>query len=367
MRRLLTLLALWAAVAAPPPAHAARILEVCEVAGVRPNQLVGYGLVVGLRNTGDIGQARFTLQSVAAALRRLGATIDPGMIQTMNAAAVMVTATLPPNANPGMAIDVTVSSIGNARSLAGGQLIQTPLFGADGQVYAVGQGAVLLGGFGATGGSGSSVQVNHLTAGRVPGGGLVERRVAGSGPPTDGPIRLTLRDPSFITARRVVTAIDEALQPGTARALDSGTVEVTVPETYAEDRIGLLAMIQQLEVEPDAPARVVIDERTGTVVIGANVRIGRAAVAQGGLTVTIDEAPIVSQPGPLSGGDTAVVPDSDVEATVEGGALRVVGPTATLADVVNALNSLGARPRDLIAIFQAMASAGALHARIEVQ
>lgn len=350
----------------PPSGHASRILELCEVAGVRENQLVGYGLVVGLNNTGDSGQARFTLQSTAAMLRRLGATIDPAMIQTRNAAAVMVTATLPSAANPGTHIDVTVSSLGNARSLSGGTLLQTPLYGADRRVYAVGQGAVILGGFGASGQSGSSSSRNHLTTGRVPEGGIVERRVRGSGVPERGPLTLSLRDPSFITARRVAEAINREVGAGRARPVDSGTVRVTVPDAQA-DRVALLAQIQTLEVEPETRARVVIDERTGTVVIGANVRIREVAIAQGGLTVQVREQEAVSQPGALAGGTTTTVEQSDVTAQAEGGSLQRVGPTASLQDVVNALNALGARPRDLIVIFQALRAAGALSAEIEVQ
>lgn len=350
---------------APATTRAARILEVCEVAGVRDNQLVGYGLVVGLANTGDSGQARFTLQSTAAMLRRLGATIDPAMIQTRNAAAVMVTATLPPSANAGTHIDVTVSSLGNARSLQGGTLLQTPLYGADRRVYAVAQGAVLLGGFGASGASGSSVQRNHLTAGRVPEGGIVERRVEGNGLASEGPVTLTLRDPSFITARRIADAINGELGDGRARALDSGTVRVNVPQ--AEDRVVLMARIQQLQVEPDRRARVVIDERTGTVVVGANVQISEVAIAQGGLTVLVAEQEAVSQPDALADGETTTVDQSNVQVESEGGALRRIGPAASLQDVVNALNALGAQPRDLIAIFQALRTAGALQAEIEVQ
>ncbi|MGF1465932.1 MAG: flagellar basal body P-ring protein FlgI [Sandaracinaceae bacterium] len=348
-------------------ARADRILEVCDVAGVRPNQLVGYGLVVGLNNTGDTGQSRFTLQSTAAMLRRLGATIDPRMIQTRNAAAVMVTATLPAGASPGTRIDVNVSSMGNARSLVGGTLVQTPLYGADRRVYAAAQGPVLLGGFGARGQSGSRVTVNHLTAGRVPEGGIVERQVTGAGLPTEGPLTLNLREPSFITAQRIALRIDEELGEGTARAVGSGAVEVQVPETYAANRVGLLARLQELEVDPEQRARVVIDERTGTVVLGANVRIREAAIAQGALTVAIAETPVVSQPNPLADGDTTVVDDSDVQVQVDAGAMRRVAPTASLGDVVNALNALGARPRDLIAIFQALRTAGALSAEIEVQ
>ena len=351
----------------PSHADASRILELTDVAGVRENQLVGYGLVVGLANTGDTGASRFTLQSVAAMLRRLGATIDPSMIQTRNAAAVMVTATLPPEGNPGTPIDVTVSSMGNARSLQGGTLLQTPLMGADGQVYAVAQGGVMVGGFGVVGASGSSATLNHLTAGRVPNGGIIERRAPGSSFATEGPILLTLRDPSFVTSRRIATAIEAALGTGSATAIDASSVAISVPDAYATDRVGLLAAVQMLEVEPAASARVVVDERTGTIVVGAAVRLREAAVAHGGLTIEIEESTAVSQPGPFSGGDTALAPSSDVGMEEQTGGLHHVAPAASLHDVVTAMNALGATPRDLITIFQALHSAGALDAEIEVQ
>lgn len=351
----------------PAHADASRILELTDVAGVRENQLVGYGLVVGLANTGDTGASRFTLQSVAAMLRRLGATIDPSMIQTRNAAAVMVTATLPPEGNPGTPIDVTVSSMGNARSLQGGTLLQTPLMGADGEVYAVAQGAVMVGGFGASGASGSSIALNHLTAGRVPSGGIIERRAPGSGFATDGPILLTLRDPSFVTSRRIATAIEAALGTGSATAIDASSVAITVPDAYVADRVGLLAAVQLLDVEPEASARVVIDERTGTVVVGAAVRLREAAVAHGGLTIEIAESTAVSQPMPFGEGDTVAAPSTQVEMEEEVGDLHHLAAAASLSDVVAAMNALGATPRDLITIFQALHSAGALDAEIEVQ
>lgn len=352
----------------PSGVEAARILEVCDVSGVRSNQIIGYGLVVGLDNTGDFGQARFTLQSTAAMLRRLGARVEPDMmLQSRNAAAVIVTATLPGPANPGTRIDVQVSSLGNARSLAGGTLLQTPLYGADRQVYAVAQGPLLLGGFGAQGRTGSALRRNHLTAGRVPEGAIVERRAPGNGVPDEGPIDLTLREPSFLTAERVAAAIVQDLGEGAARAVDSGTVRLTVPDAYARDRVGLLARVQLLEVEPERRARVVIDERTGTVVIGAHVRVREAAIAQEGLTVEIREQPAVAQPLPLGAGQTTVVDQSDVRAEGSGTMLRAVPQTTSLREVVDALNALGVRPRDLIAIFQALRTAGALDAEIEVQ
>jgi flagellar P-ring protein precursor FlgI len=355
-------------IAAPRSASAARIEDLCEVGGVRPNQLIGYGLVVGLNNTGDRGQARFTLQSTAAMLRRLGATIDPAAIQTRNAAAVMVTATLPARASSGMRLDVNVASLGNARSLFGGVLLQTPLYGADRKVYAVAQGPVLVGGFAAAGATGSSVQQNHVTTGRVPEGALVERPVEAPRLGGNGAVFLQLRDPSFTTAQRIVEAVNAAVGTDVARAEDHALVRVELPQESREDVVSFVARLQLLEVEPDAPARVVVDERTGTVALGANVRIGEVAVAQGGLTVEISERVAVSQPNALAGaGQTAVVPQTDVTATAQPGALTRIAPTATLQDVVTALNALGARPRDLVPIFQALHTAGALRARIEVQ
>jgi flagellar P-ring protein precursor FlgI len=348
-------------------AHASRVSELADVVGVRENQLVGYGLVVGLANTGDTGASRFTLQSVAAMLRRLGATIDPAMIQTRNAAAVMVTATLPPSANPGAPIDVTVSSLGNARSLQGGTLLQTPLLGADGLVYAVAQGSLMLGGFGASGASGSSATHNHLTAGRVPGGGIVERRAPGSDLVEQGPLLLSLRSPSFVTARRLADAVDAAIGAGTATALDASIVSIEVPATYTADRVGLLARVMMVEVEPPASARVVIDERTGTVVVGAAVRLRQAAVAHGGLTVQIAESTSVSQPLPLGAGATVAAPSTEIAIGEESGALHTLPASASLEDVVAAMNMLGATPRDLITIFQALHRAGALDAELEVQ
>ena len=349
----------------PGSAHATRIEELCDVEGVRPNQLIGYGLVVGLAGTGDSGQARFTVQSTAAMLRRLGATIDHRQIQTKNAAAVMVTATIPAYANPGARIDVTVSSLGNAKSLQGGTLLQTPLYGADRQVYAVGQGPLLIGGF-AAGAGGNSVQQNHTTVGRVPQGAIVERRAPTPALSQKG-LKLQLKQPSFVTAQRVAAAINASLAGEVATAVDAATVSVKAPAQYHKDPVGLLAKVQLLEVQADAPVRVVIDERTGTVVLGAGVRVSEAAVAQGGLTVEIRRITQVSQPGPLAGGDTAVIDNSGVQVTQAEGGLHHMQDTASLSEVVEALNTLGASPRNLIAIFQALRAAGAVRADIEVQ
>lgn len=360
-----------------PAAKAARIEELCDIRGVRPNQVIGYGLVVGL---GDTGQSRFTVQSVAAMLRRLGATIEPELIQTRNAAAVMVTATLPPFAQPGMRIDVTVSSLGNARSLGGGTLIQTPLLGANREVFAVAQGSVLVGGFSAESVSGSSLQRNYPTTGRVPEGALSR---ASRIPVRDNAITFSLRDPSFITATRIADAIDDEVGEGTAKAEDGGAVKVTIPEQERENAMGLIAQIQILNVDPDMPARVIIDGNSGTIVLGSTVRIAEVAVAQGGLTIEVNEQYSVSQPNPFGTGTTQVVPNSTITAgantpatgapgadgtpPAEPPTMRMMPNSASLQDVVTALNALGAKPRDLIPIFQALRAAGALQARIEVQ
>ncbi|MCG8556069.1 MAG: flagellar basal body P-ring protein FlgI [Proteobacteria bacterium] len=365
LRRLLMALALYLGCGAGV-AHAATIQALCDIKGVRSNQLIGYGLVVGLQGTGDTIQARFTIQSTAALLRRLGSTIDPKIIQTRNAAAVMVTATLPPFSNPGTRIDVTVSSMGNARSLLGGTLLQTPLYGADRKVYAVAQGPLVVGGFSASGASGSSVGKNVTTAGSVPQGAIVERRVRAP-KLSSKVVYFALRQPSFVTARRIVAAISEAFGEQSATAQDSATIRVQVPESHKNDPVGLVAAIQMLEVQPDAPAKVVIDERTGTVVLGGGVRISEVAIAQGGLTVEISEQPLVSQPNPLGQGGTAVVPNSEVTVEQGRGSLHHLKATASLSELVSALNALGADPRDLLAIFQALRRAGALQAEIEVQ
>ncbi len=361
-----SLMLLGAVVFSANTADASRVEDLVDIRGVRENQLIGYGLVVGLNGTGDSGQARFTLQSTAAMLRRLGATIDPAMIQTKNAAAVMITATLPPHANPGTHIDVTVSSLGNARSLLGGTLLQTPLYGADREVYAVAQGSVVIGGFSAQGGSGSSVSYNHVTAGRVPRGAIVERPVHNEG--LRGRfVFLSLREPSFVNASRIAEAIETEFGDNMAWAVDAGTVRVRVPDDFEDNRVGLVARLQQLEVSASAPSRIIVDERTGTIVLGAGVEITEVAIAQGGLTIEVSERFQASQPNALAEGETVVTPETQIRAEGHTGSLAHVSPTANLTDVVAALNALGASPRDLIAIFQALHSAGALRAEIEVQ
>ena len=353
----------------PGPAQAQpqakRIKEIAAVQGVRSNPLVGYGLVVGLDGTGDqTTQTPFTAQSMNAMLQQMGITVPAGAnMQLKNVAAVMVTAQLPPFAQPGQSVDVTVSSIGNAKSLRGGTLIATPLKGADGQVYALAQGNLIVGGAGASAG-GSKVQINHLSAGRVPDGATVERAVA-TPLQLGESITLGLNASDFNTARAVAKAINDHKGEGTASALDGRMVRVKAPAGDA--RVAFLADIENLPVELASPAaRVVVNARTGSVVLNEAVTLGPVAVAHGNLSVTISNTPVVSQPGPLSQGQTVVAEKNDITVSQQAGALVTMPAGTKLADVVKALNSLGATPQDLLAILQAMKSAGALNAEIEV-
>jgi flagellar P-ring protein FlgI len=349
------------------PAHAAtRIKEVASVQGVRSNQLVGYGLVVGLDGTGDQSQgAPFTAQSLAAMLQQMGVAVPAGVqLQAKNVAAVMVTASLPPFAQPGQAIDVNVSSMGNAKSLRGGLLIATPLKGADGSVYAMAQGSLIVGGAGASAG-GSKVQINHLSAGRVPGGATVERSVPT--PLAQGEfIQLDVTSADFATARAVARAIDAAKGAGTAFALDGRVVRVRAPQDM-NARVAFLADVENLALELARPAaRIVLNARTGSVVMNEAVTLAPCAVAHGSLSVTISSTPVISQPNPLARGETVQAERADIAIAQQGGSLVQMPAGAKLADVVKALNALGATPQDLLAILQAMKSAGALNAEIEV-
>ncbi len=349
-------------------AHAERIKDLATIQGVRPNQLIGYGLVVGLDGSGDqTTQTPFTTQSLQAMLTQLGITLPQGTaLQLRNVAAVMVTATLPAFAQPGQQVDVTVSSLGNAKSLRGGTLLMTPLKGADGQIYAVAQGNVLVGGAGASA-NGSKVQINHLSAGRVPSGATVERAVATPFLLSDR-LRLELNQTDFSTAAGVTDAINKALGDGTdlALAVDGRVIEVRAPETPNE-RVRFLARLENLDVaEVTPPARVIINARTGSIVMNRTVTLEAAAVAHGNLSVTISTTPTVSQPAPFGQGQTVVTQKSDIEIKQEGGALMAVKGGANLAEVVRALNALGANPGDLVAILQALKAAGALRADLEV-
>lgn len=348
------------------PAHAARIKELANVQGVRSNQLTGYGLVVGLDGTGDQStQAPYTPQSLASMLQQMGVTLPPGVtMQPRNVAAVMITAELPAFAQPGQRIDINVSSVGNAKSLRGGTLIAAPLKGADGQIYAMAQGNLIVGGAGASAG-GSKVQINHLAAGRVPEGATVERAVPtplGQG----GVLQLDLKANDFATARAVAASINAAKGAGSAQAMDGRVVRVRLPEDQAV-LIDFIADIENLSVALARPAaKVVLNARTGSVVMNETVALGECAVAHGSLSVTISSTPVISQPGPLSQGQTVVSEKADIAITQQGGSLIQLPAGARLSDVVKALNSLGATPQDLLAILQAMKSAGALKAELEV-
>ena len=355
-----------AAVPATPLGATVRIKEVAAVQGVRSNPLTGYGLVVGLDGTGDqTTQTPFTTQALQAMLQQMGITVPPGAaMQLRNVAAVLVTAQLPPFAQPGQAIDVAVSSIGNSKSLRGGTLIATPLKGADGQVYALAQGNLIVGGAGASAG-GSQVVINHLSAGRIPQGASVERSVPT--PLLEGDVlRLGLQAADFATARAVADTINAAKGEGTATALDGRTVAMRVPAEPGA-RIGFLADIENLTLSLQRPAaRIVLNARTGSVVMNEAVTLGACAVAHGSLSVTISTTPVVSQPNALAGGQTVQGQQSDISINQQGGALVQMPAGTQLSDVVKALNALGATPQDLLAILQAMKTAGALQAEIEV-
>jgi flagellar P-ring protein FlgI len=350
------------------PAHADKIRDLVQVAGVRSNQLIGYGLVVGLDGSGDqTTQAPFTTQSLENMLQQFGITVPASARpQLKNAAAVTITAELPPFAKPGQTIDITVASIGNAKSIRGGELLMTPLRGADGNVYAIAQGSVVVGGVSAKGKSGSSVQVNISASGRIPNGASVERSVASSFG-NGGDLTLNLNTPDFITAARIAKAVNQVYGIGTAQAVDGGSVSVRGPLDPSQ-KVAWLGAIQELEVTPgDAPARVVVNSRTGTVVIGADVRVSAAAVAHGAIQVTISEQALVSQPAPFSqGGQTTVVPSSNVQISEDGAHMFKFGPGVSLDAIVRAVNQVGAAPSDLISILQALKQAGALHAELVV-
>lgn len=351
------------------PVHAQeRIKDLASVGGVRGNALVGYGLVVGLDGSGDrTSQAPFTVQSLRNMLNELGVAIPDNVNpQLKNVAAVAIHAELPPFAKPGQTIDVTVSSVANAVSLRGGTLLMAPLKGADGQVYAMAQGSLIVGGFGAQGRDGSRVSVNVPSVGRIPNGAMVEREVDG-GFGGSGELTLNLHRADFTTVSRMVAALDARFGPGTARAVDGVTVAVRAPYDPGA-RIGLLAEVENVQLTPgSAPARVVVNSRTGTVVIGAEVRVMPAAIAHGSLTVTITESLDVSQPDAFSrGGTTTVTPRSDVSADQEASRMFMFAGGTSLDEIVRAVNAVGAAPGDLVAILEALKQAGALRAELEV-
>jgi flagellar P-ring protein FlgI len=348
----------------PGEAQATRIKDLAEIQGVRSNQLVGYGLVVGLNGTGDDKKLLFTIRSVVNMLERMGVTVNPKDAEVENVAAVMVTADLPAFIKAGSRIDVLVSSIGDADSLQGGTLLLTPLQASDGEVYAVAQGAVSIGGISASGG-GATVQKNFPTVGRVAEGALIEKEISLEFN-TKTNIAVTLRNPDFTTASRVSEAINTALNAPVAMAPDAGTVEVAVPEEYSGRVVSLVTLLEGLDVIPDIEAKVLINERTGTVVMGENVRISTVAVSHGNLSIEIKESPQVSQPLPFSTGDTVVVPETEIVVKEERSPIYLVEAGVSIGEVVRALNALGVSPRDLISILQAIKSAGALQAKLEI-
>lgn len=349
------------------PARADKVGDLCDVAGVRSNQLIGYGVVTGLNGTGDDISAPFATQSLLAIMRRLGVQIDASQFRLRNVAAVMVTATIPAFSKSGSRLDIAVSSIGNARSLQGGVLLQTPLYGADMHVYAVAQGALLLGGYDARGAA-ASVRSNVTTTARAPGAALVEREI-----PMrfikDGVVGLSLKQPDFTTAQRIAAAINTELGVKAATATDGGSIRVALPAALAASPVDAVARIHAVEVNPAAPARVIINERTGTIVAGGDVRLAPIAIAQGGITIVITETAKVSQPNALAAGTTAVVPQTEIT-PIEGGAqpaMTYIDGAASLADVSRALSALGVSPRELASMLQAMRAAGALRAEVVVQ
>jgi len=350
---------------AAPAAQAARIKDLAVIEGVRGNQLIGYGLVVGLNGTGDKASTRFTVRSILNMLERLGVHIDQTNIQVKNVAAVVVTAELPPFARVGSRLDVLVSSLGDASSLSGGTLLLTPLNGIDGQVYALSQGPLLVGGFQVSGASGTTASKNHPTVGRIPNGATVEREVEYT-INDRSEIMITLDRSDFTTTNRMAQAINKELGANQAVALDASTVQVSVPQEYLGSLVGLMARLEELQVEPDALAKVVVDERTGTVVMGSQVRVSTVAVAHGGLSIQVQESLEVSQPLPFTEGETTVTPESRVQVTEEDRKLMLLEPGVSIGSLVQALNAIGATPRDLIAILQSLKAAGALQAQLEI-
>jgi flagellar P-ring protein precursor FlgI len=350
--------------ALPSLTMGARIKDIARLKGVRDNQLVGYGLVVGLNGTGDSSSTEFTIQSLVNMLQRLGITVDKDKVKVDNVAAVMVTADLPPFAKAGNTIDVLVSSIGDADNLSGGSLLMTPLKSADGNVYAVAQGAVTIGAL-AFGGKAASVQKNHPTVGRIPGGAIVEREV----PFTlgqQGMLTYELEQADFTTASRMAGVINSHFGQHLASAVDSGSLNVQIPSEFLGNAIDFIANLESLAITPDTSAKIVVNEKTGTIVMGEDVRISTVAVSHANLSIIISETAGVSQPNPFAQGKTEVVPETAIDVVEEKANLVVMEMGISIGDVAKALNAIGATPRDLIAIFQAIKAAGALHAELVI-
>lgn len=363
MRKLVLIIALLLTLGIAELGQCARLKDIADVEGVRGNQLLGYGIVVGLNGTGD-GKIDFTLKSMSNMLEKMGIRTDPILIKVKNVASVMVTSELPPFARPGSKVNITVSSMGDAKSLQGGILLITPLKGADGNTYAVAQGPIDLGGFAVSEG-GDSAQKNHPTVGTIPQGALVERAI-----PFDlfqsNKIRIVLRSPDFTTMTRVVAALNRRIGKPAAVAIDSAAVEVPIDPEARGNPVGLIAALEQVEIEQDLGARIIVNERTGTIIMGEKVTINKVALAHGNLNISIRTENQVVQPNALAGGQTAEVSNVDINVGEEVQSLRIVGGEVTLGDLVKALNAIGATPRDLIAIFTALKAAGALNAELVV-
>ncbi len=342
----------------------ARIKDIAQIKGVRNNQLVGYGLVIGLNGTGDSASTQFTIQSLVNMMERLGVTVDQTKVKVSNVAAVLVTAELPPFAKTGNTIDVMVSSIGDAENLSGGSLLMTPLKGPDGKIYAVAQGAVTIGAL-AFGGKAASVQKNHPTVGRIAGGALVEREVPFS-LESDEMLTYQLRQADFTTVSRITNVINTHFSQKLAAAVDSGSLTVHIPQHYQYDTIKFIADLETLEVQPDSQAKIVVNEKTGTIVMGDDVRIATVAISHANLSIIITESAEVSQPNPFAEGQTTTVPETNIDVVEEQANLVVMKMGVSIGEVANALNAIGATPRDLIAIFQAIKAAGALHAELVI-
>lgn len=360
---LAVVLAVAFAVLRPVDASAARLKDIASFSGVRTNELVGYGLVVGLAGTGDGTSSTFTLRSMSNMLEKMGVETNPTDLKPKNVAAVMVTAKLPVSARPGAKIDITVSSLGDAKSLLGGILLITPLKGLDGRVYAVAQGSLTIGGFTAAG-EAAQAQKNIPTVGRIPNGAVVERGVPFKFNNQDSmTVNLTVRD--FGTTMQVVNKINSAMGGNYASAKDISTVELKLPDRFRGNMVPLMASLENLSISPDGKARVVVDEKTGTVVLGQDVRLSKVAVAHGNLQIVISESEDVSQPGPFSDGSTVVTPQTDLAVNEQNNPLMLM-EGATLQELVDGLNAIGAAPRDLISIIRALKAAGSLHAEVEV-
>ncbi|MBI4280114.1 MAG: flagellar basal body P-ring protein FlgI [Armatimonadetes bacterium] len=342
-----------------------RVKDIARIGSVRGNQLYGYGLVVGLAGTGDSTAAAFTVQSVVNMLARLGIVVPAAQLRIKNVAAVMTTAEMPAFVREGDRIDVTLSSLGDAKSLVGGVLLQTPLQAADAKIYAVAQGPVAVGGAGESAG-GSSTTINHLTVGRVPGGAIVERVIPTAIGHNDV-LTIVLRQPDFTTAARVAEAVRTALKDVEVEAVDAARVNVKVPDGFAGNLVGLMAQIESVTLRPDVAARVVINERTGTIIIGGTVRILPVAIAHGNLKIEVQATPQVSQPAPLGQGQTTTVTQTQIKVKPQQGALIPLPGTDSVQDLVKALNALGVTPRDLISILQALRAAGALQGELVIQ